>query len=302
MPASAARLPDDDTCTSDTVVTIGRLVVYPIKSCAGVALDEALLTDAGLDLDRAWMVVNERGDFVSQRELPRMALVRCQIRTEELVVRAPGMLALHLAIDTVEHPTRVHIWDDTVPAFDMGSVAAQWFSDFLGKKVRLVRFDPEHRRLSPFRWTAGVEAPNQFSDGFPVLVTSQASLDALNARLAARGHAAVGMERFRPNLVLTGLGAHEEDFVRDLRFVVDGQTVRLRLVKPCARCPIPNIDPATAERSSQVGETLATYRSDARLDGALTFGMNAIVMEGDGARLRTALSGTVQWHFAGSGS
>src|SRR5690606_32727079 len=90
----------------DVTARIERLFVYPVKSCSGIELKEALLTEAGLDLDRAWMVVDERGEFVTQRELPRMALVRPQLKIHEVVLRAPGMLALHLAIDTVEEPVR----------------------------------------------------------------------------------------------------------------------------------------------------------------------------------------------------
>jgi uncharacterized protein YcbX len=187
----------------DVTATIAALVVYPVKSCAGVPVNEAVLTEAGLDLDRAWMVVDAQGEFVSQRELPRMALIRPQLKTYEIILRAPGMLALHLAIDAVEQPVRVRVWDDEVPAYDMGAVAAQWFSDFLGQPLRLVRFDPAHRRLSSLKWTGGIEAPNQFSDGFPVLVTSEASLDDLNGRLQATGHHRVEMDRFRPNLVMS---------------------------------------------------------------------------------------------------
>ncbi len=184
---------------------IARLFVYPVKSCAGIEVTEAVLTDTGLDLDRAWMVVDEQGTFVSQRELPRMALVRTQLKRDEVVLRAPGMLALHLAIDEVEGPARVRVWDDEVSAYDMGAVAAQWFSDFLGRRLRLVRFDPEQRRLSSLKWTGGVEAPNQFADAFPLLVASEASLAGLNERLASAGQPPVGIERFRPNIVLAGV-------------------------------------------------------------------------------------------------
>ena len=168
---------------SDVFGTIARLFVYPVKSCAGIEVQEAVLTETGLDLDRAWMVVDAQGQFLTQRTLPRMALVRPQLKRDEMVLRAPGMLALHVAIDAVEAPATVTVWRDTVPAWDMGAVAAQWFSDFLGQPCRLVRFDPEHRRLSSMQWTAGIEAPNQFSDGFPVLIASEASMEQLNARL-----------------------------------------------------------------------------------------------------------------------
>jgi len=276
---------------------IARLFVYPVKSCAGVELTEAVLTPTGLDLDRAWMVVDEEGSFVTQRELPRMALVRPQLKRHEVVLRAPGMLALHLSIDAVEEPTRVRVWDDEVPAYDMGAIAAQWFSDFLGRRLRLVRFDPDHRRLSNLKWTGGVEAPNQFSDGYPLLVLSEASLAGFNERLARAGQPPVGIERFRPNLVLAGAEAHDEDRVAQLRIEAEGGPAVLRLVKPCPRCPIPNIDPATAESSPVVADTLQSYRRDPRLDGAVTFGMNAIVLEGDERVLRVGQAVQGEWDF-----
>jgi uncharacterized protein YcbX len=275
---------------------IARLFAYPVKSCAGVELNEAVLTATGLDLDRAWMVVDASGTGVTQRELPRLALVRTQLKVHEVVLRAPGMLALHLAIDAVEQPVRVRVWDDEVPAYDMGGIAAQWFTDFLGQPLRLVRFDPDHRRLSNLRWTGGVEAPNQFSDGYPVLVLGEASLAGLNARLAGGGHAAVGIERFRPNIVLAGLEAHDEDRVAELH-IDAAQPVRLQLVKPCPRCPIPNIDPATAQSSPVVGDALQAYRQDGRLEGAVTFGMNAIVREGEDQLLRVGQAVRGAWQF-----
>lgn len=269
----------------DLQASIARLFVYPIKSCAGVELPEALLTETGLEFDRAWMVVDAEGEFVSQRELPRMALIRPQMKHSEMVLRAPGMLALHIAFDRVEQPVRVRVWNDEVAAYDMGDIAAQWFSDFLSQpgrpqNLRLVRFDPEHKRLSSLRWTGGIEAQNQFADGYPLLVASEGSLAELNARLAAQGHAAVGIERFRPNIVLAGLEAHDEDRVELLHVRTGEGEARLQPVKPCTRCPIPDIDPATAESSPEVGDTLRTYRADPRVDGAITFGMNAIVLEG----------------------
>ena len=207
--------------SSDLNARIARLFVYPVKSCAGVELQQAELTETGLDLDRAWMVVDERGDFVTQRELPRMALIRPQLKQYEVVLRAPGMLALHLQIESVEAPVKVRVWKDEVAAYDMGDVAAQWFSDFLGRKLRLVRFDPEHRRPSSTKWTGGAEALNQFSDGYPLLVLGEGSLAELNERLARAGHAPVGIERFRPNIMLAGLEAHDEDRVERLAIAAD---------------------------------------------------------------------------------
>jgi uncharacterized protein YcbX len=282
--------------TSDIATRIARLFLYPVKSCAGVEVTEAVLTETGLDLDRAWMVVDGQGEFVTQRQLPRMALVRIQLKHHEVVLRAPGMLALHLAIDAVEQPTKVRIWDDEVHAFDMGAVAAQWFTDFLGCKLRLVRFDPGHRRLASPRWTGGVEAENQFQDGFPLLVLSEGSLQELNRRLAAAGHGAVGIERFRPNIVLAGLEAQDEDRLDVIRIAAD-EEVQLRPVKPCTRCPIPDIDPATAEISPQVSETLQAYRSNPVVEGAVSFGINAIVLQGLEQTLRVGQAVTGRWKF-----
>ncbi|MDM0077306.1 MOSC N-terminal beta barrel domain-containing protein [Variovorax sp. J2P1-59] len=269
----------------DLQATIARLFVYPIKSCAGVEVKETLLIETGLEFDRAWMVVDSAGEFVTQRELPRMALIRPQLKHSEMILRAPGMLALHIAFDRVEEPVRARVWKDEVAAYDMGDIAAQWFSDFLSepgkpRQLRLVRFDPEQQRLSSLKWTDGVEAPNQFADGFPLLVASEGSLEELNARLAAAGHEPVGIERFRPNVVLAGIEAHDEDRVDTLHITTAEGEVSLRPVKPCARCPIPDIDPATGTSSPEVGDMLRTYRSDPRVDGAITFGMNAIVLQG----------------------
>ncbi|MBA3773398.1 MAG: MOSC N-terminal beta barrel domain-containing protein [Ramlibacter sp.] len=284
------------SATSDVTTHIARLFVYPVKSCAGVELQEAVLTETGLDLDRAWMVVDADGVFVSQREMPRMALVRVQLKHYEVVLRAPGMLALHLAIDAVEQPAKVRVWRDEVSAYDMGNVAAQWFSDFLHAKLRLVRFDPEQRRLSSPRWTGGAEAGIQFSDGFALLVVSEGSLDELNRRLAAARHEPVGIERFRPNLLLAGLEAQDEDRLDVVR-IEAAQEVQLRPVKPCPRCPIPNIDPATAQIAPHVLDALQAYRSNPIVHGAVTFGMNAIVLQGFDQTLCVGQRVTAGWRF-----
>jgi uncharacterized protein YcbX len=276
---------------SDLTLDLHSLHLYPIKSCGGVTVDEALLIETGLEFDRAWMVVDEQGEFLSQRELPRMALVQPQLRHRDLLLRAPGMLALHLALDTVEQPARVRIWDEEVAAFDMGSLAAQWFSDFLGRRVRLARFDPDHQRLSSPRWTGSIEARNAFSDGYPLLITSTASLAEVNRRLQLDGHDPVTMARFRPNIVLGGLDAHGEDHLDEIRFHTPDGPVRIKLVKPCARCPIADVDPVTAEPGHAVGDALASYRSDPRLDGAITFGMNGVIVEGFDRMLRPGLPG-----------
>ena len=270
----------------DISAVISGLFVYPVKSCAGVAVQDVVLTETGLEFDRAWMVVDDKGKFLTQREFPRMVLIQPQIKHYDMVLRAPGMLALHIKLDEVEAPVRVKVWDDDVAAFDMGQVAAQWFSDFLGTTARLVRFDPDHKRFSDRQWTGDAEALNQFNDGFPVLVISETSLEQFNALLLAAGKAAVSMSRFRPNIVLTSLSggdalaAHDEDRM-DVLHISTGQGIaRLKSVKPCQRCPIPNIDPLSAISSPEVGDMLQSYRADPRVNGAITFGMNVIPLTG----------------------
>jgi hypothetical protein len=265
---------------SDLNCTVHSLYVHPVKSCAGIGVPSSLLVETGLEFDRAWMLVDERGVFVTQRELPRLALIQPSLRLSDMVLRAPGMLALHLALDRVESPLNVRVWEDWVPAWDMGALAAQWCSDFAGRPLRLVRFDPEHRRLSERRWTGEYEAQTAFADGFSLLVTSTASLAEVNRRLQLQGASPIDMSRFRPNLVLDGIEAHDEDHVGQLEIDTPQGTVQLKLVKPCARCTIPGVDPLTGVQGFEVIDALAGYRSDPRVDGAATFGMNAIVVSG----------------------
>ena len=278
--------------------SLAALYVHPIKSCAGIHLPASLMIETGLEFDRAWMVVDHHSEMLTQREHPRLALIQPTLRSLDMVLRAPGMLALHIRLDTVESATRVRVWDDIVKAYDMGALAAQWFSDFLGLPgLRLVRFDPEETRLSSAQWTGDHQAPNAFTDGYPLLVVNRASLTDLNARLAARGQPAVGMERFRPNLVLEGLQAFDEDHLSEITFGTDDGPVRLRLVKPCVRCTIPNVDPASATTGHEPGDTLAGFRADPRLQGGITFGINAVLLAGVDCMLRSGQVGQMRWNF-----
>jgi uncharacterized protein len=247
-------------------------------------LPRAALCETGFDLDRQWGVVDARGEMLTQRELPRLALIQCQLRgSNELVLRAPGMLGLHVLLDAVAEPTRVQVWGDVVKAWTIGALAAQWMRDFLGQPgLELVRFDPDHPRESDRHYTGEVRAATAFPDGYPLLVANEASLADVNQRLAAQGHAPVEMRRFRPNIVLQGLAAWDEDHVNELWIdAAAGQApLHLRLVKPCVRCSVPNVDPQSAEVGTEPGRTLAGFRSDPRMKGGITFGMNAIVVQG----------------------
>ena len=287
---------------SEFQARIDALWVFPIKSCAGISVQESVLTDKGLAFDRAWMVVDADGEMVTQRELPRMALIQPELTHTELVLHAHGMKALSLTWLVSPHmdQTQVRVWDDVVPAFDMGPAASVWLTHFLGDDLgplRLVRFDESHQRVTSTKWTQGVQALNQFSDGFPVLVASAESLEELNTRLAQQGVPAVDMRRFRANVVLSGGYAHDEDRVGVMTIITDDGTVQLNPVKPCPRCPIPNIDPDTSASTPSVNNTLQAYRQDARVNGAITFGMNTIALAGIGRVLRVGQRVSAEWVF-----
>jgi len=264
-----------------------HLLIYPIKSCAGIAVRSATVFESGLSAfgvhDREWMLVTEDGRFLTQREHPRMALIRPLPEGDTLCVHAPGMdeLKLPLAWDETAPKRTVTIWDDTVDAADCGAAAAAWFSAALGSPCRLVRFHRDVVRPTSTKWTNGVPAKTHFADGYPLLLIGQASLDDLNSRLAAAGRRPLPMDRFRPNLVVDGLDPCEEDFLATL--TVGG--VEIRPVKPCARCPIPSIDQATGIPGPDPLDILQTYRANPRMDGAVCFGMNCIVVAGAGREL-----------------
>jgi uncharacterized protein YcbX len=285
---------------------IQGLWVFPIKSCAGVSLTEATLTPHGLAHDRAWMVVDAEGEMLTQRELPRMALIAPSLEVQTLRVQAPHMPILQLPMALPTGPTvTVQVWNDTVPAFDMGPAAAEWFTQFLGDAygpLRLVRFDTRHARTSSVQWTQGEMALNQFSDGFAVLVASEASLAELNAKLVKQGEPAVDMRRFRANVVLGAcagdeLNPHDEDRVATLHIHTPEGVALLKPVKPCPRCPMPNIDPDTAQVHTAVSDTLQGYRQDPRVKGAVTFGMNCIPLGGLGHTLRVGQRVSADWVF-----
>lgn len=281
----AAPLGKAEHILADIDCTLHGLNLHPVKSCAGIDLQRSVLCDTGLALDRAWMLVDERSEFVTQREWPRLALIRPSLDGDRLVLHAAGKPALPLAPAPSGSRVNVRVWHDEVPAWDMGAQAALWCSEAAGRPLRLVRFDDAHRRVCDRRWTGAATAHAAFADAFSLLVTSIASLAELNRRLLAQGEPAAAMRRFRPNLVLDGVDAHDEDHIDLIDIDTPQGTVRIKLVKPCVRCSIPGVDPDSGEQGFAVSDTLASYRADARMDGGVTFGMNAIVLAGAGCEL-----------------
>jgi len=256
--------------------TIAALFVYPVKSCRGVAVGAARLTERGLAHDREWMIVDADGRFVTQREVPRLALVATALSDTVLQLAAPGMAPLTIPLERTGTPRSVTVWRDTLPAFDQGHTAGAWLSAWVGHPVRLVRFDPEFRRHCNPAFAGPNGAHTAFADGYPILVLSEASLADLNGRLDDP----LPVDRFRPNLLLSGIEPYDEDHIGELAI----GAATLRLVKPCTRCQITTTDQLTSRVGIEPLPTLATYRHDAALDG-VTFGMNAIIAEGAGATI-----------------
>jgi uncharacterized protein len=263
------------------MLTISELNIYPVKSCRGISLSRVAVEPAGFQHDREWMIVRPDGRFVTQREQPKLALIMPVLNGPFLVLSAPegGELRVPLRHDGAVLDTVV--WRDVCPAIDAGDTAAAWLTRAIGQDLRLVRFHPNHRRLSALEWTAGVEAENRFTDGYPVLVLSEASLQDLNTRLPE----SIPMNRFRPNLVVNGLPPYGEDEVYEL----GAEPLRLRGVKPCTRCIITTTDQATGiVTGPEPIRTLKSYRLSRNPAGVL-FGYNFIVAAGAGSELRVGM-------------
>jgi uncharacterized protein YcbX len=252
---------------------IAALTVYPVKSCRGISLTTARITERGIEHDREWMIIDAGGTFLTQRREPRLAQIATALSTSALHLRAPGMSALDIPFDAAFAPVKVTVWRDTLWALDHGDAVATTLSNWIGQPVRLVRFDPAVRRECSPVFTGPDRAHVAFADGYPALIISEASLADLNARLSEP----LPMNRFRPNIVLSGVEAYDEDHIAELT----SGAVTLRLVKACARCQITTTDQATSAVGVEPLQTLATYRHDAKLEGVV-FGMNAIVTAGAG--------------------
>jgi uncharacterized protein YcbX len=249
-----------------SAIVVTQLHVYPVKSCAATSLELAQLDSRGVVHDREFMVVDPYGDFLTQREVPRLALIQPRRADDLLELNATGMAPFRLMPVAEGTALMVRVWRDCVAAVDQGDLVADWLGAFLGVCCRLVRqADSAIRRVDPAYATDPRDEVN-FADGYPLLLLSEESLSDLNRRLADP----LPINRFRPNVVVRGL---------DRPFAEDGWS-RIRIgevecspVKACARCAITTTDQLTAERGSEPLVTLASYRRVAR---GVLFGQNLI--------------------------
>lgn len=248
-----------------------QIVHYPVKGAGGVFLPEARVDEFGVRLDRRWMLVDDDGVFLSQRNHPRLALLRPRVEEDALLLEAPEMEPLSLPVEPDGPPVEVRVWGSVVEAVHVGAGAAGWVAAFLGEPARLVFMprstlrpvDPAY--LPADRADAG-DPRVSFADAFPFLLISCESLDELNRRLERP----VPMNRFRPNLVVRGEGRpHAEDAWRRLRI----GDMELDVVKPCDRCAVTTVDQGSGERGVEPLRTLATYRKS---EGKAWFGQNLV--------------------------
>jgi uncharacterized protein YcbX len=253
---------------------LSGLHLYPVKSLRGCAVMTAEVDAFGLAGDRRFLVVDPTGRFLTQRSLPRMALINTRLEAAHLVLSAPGLPDLQVprSSDPSSPLRRVTVWKhEGLAAEDCGQEAAAWLTGFLGVDCGLVRQGREYER-QVLKSAARPGDAVSFADSCPFLLVGESSLAGLNDRLLARGEEPVPMNRFRPNLVFTGGAPHVEDGWRALRI----GPVPFRSAGPCARCIVVTTDQATSARHAEPLHTLGGYRRDSRDPTQVNFGLNLI--------------------------
>lgn len=246
-------------------IKVSSLVIYPVKSMRGQSVESASVDMGGLKNDRRWMVVDAQGKMVTQRQQSRLCLIQPELIDGGIRLHTSTMPDIDVAVPEKKAELRVTVWNDNCNAIDAGVEVNLWISQFLGFECTLVYFPDDEVRVVDQTY-ASLDDRTAFSDGFPVLLLSQSSLDDLNSRLETP----VPMARFRPNIVVSGCLPYEEDEWKRLKI----GDLYLRIVKPCSRCVIPSIDIDSAERTGEPTKTLSRYR---RVNNKIMFGQNAVI-------------------------
>jgi uncharacterized protein len=256
--------------------TLTEIWIYPVKSLAGIQLKEAVAQEKGLEFDRRWMIVDDKNRFLTQRELPEMALIQPKISVEngELkslslyhkLKRIAPLELLNPCVSDQKKEIEVTIWDDKVQASEISDEANNWLTNLLGVKCKLVYMGDDIIRKIDVEYAIIGDEINSFSDAYPYLIAGNSALALLNSKLTQP----INMLRFRPNLVFSGGQAHDEDHWKRLKI---GDVI-FEGVKNCARCPIPTIDTETALKTKEPLKTLAIYRTK---NNKVYFGQNLLI-------------------------
>lgn len=248
-----------------TQSTLSAITLYPVKSLAGISVTSWPVTKTGLEYDRKWMLIDNVGQFLSQRKLPQMALIKTALTDRHLILSASGMDDLPLPLTPTDGDIiNCTIWNDQCEAHSVSLEADQWLSSFLNQSCRLVYQPDEIIRQVDSDYGRHTDKV-AFSDGFPFLIISENSLASLNREMQLN----LPMTRFRPNLVISGCSAYAEDSWREICIGV----IDFRLPKPCSRCAIPTIDPETAQTGKEPLRTLNRIR---KWQNNVYFGQNAL--------------------------
>jgi len=247
-------------------ISVTQLFIYPVKSFAGIQVDQSDVDNMGLKFDRRWMVVSPEGKFITQRTVPKMVMINTHLDNEQLTLSTKNKPSHCVPLVTdVSEKMDVNIWKDTVTVKKVGKETDQWISDVLGVDCHLVYIEDDVVRQCDLEFSEAGERTG-FADGFPILIISEESLADLNKRLELT----VDMRRFRPNIVISGV----EPFAEDNLTLFSINDIDMKGVKLCDRCPMPMIDPDRGERISQ--EPIATLSSYRKWDRKIFFGMNVI--------------------------
>jgi uncharacterized protein len=258
------------------IATVTELYVYPVKSARAAARSRVRVIGTGFEWDRQWMFIDGKGTFLSQRTHPQLARIVPEVSHDALNLSAPDLPPLSVPFSQDGERIDVRVHRDACVGVDQGDAAAEWASRAIGSAVRLVRVPPDPARRANPKFAGRIEAPMGFADGFPILVCNEASLANLNERMPEP----IPMERFRPNIVLSGLAPWDEDRIDALS--IGG--LNLRLVKPCTRCTMPAVDQRLGVFSTDPGPVLKQFRFDKALLG-VTFGENAVIASGLGGAI-----------------
>jgi uncharacterized protein YcbX len=259
------------------MLQISRLFVYPVKSLGGISVSSALLTDRGFQHDRRWMLVNEQNLFMTQRDYPQMALLQTNITENGISIFHMDNIHERITVPfSISSGTRltVQVWNDYCEAIFVDREIDKWLSRKLDVTCRLVYMPDDSLRKVDQVYAVEQTNITSLSDGYPILLLSQSSLDDLNSRLES----AIPMNRFRPNIVLAGANPYEEDEMAEFKI----RGIQFYGVKLCARCVIPTINQDTLERSKEPSKTLATYRQKGN---KILFGQN-VLYSGGGVSLK----------------